>query len=135
MIKFLIYISVISLMLLGVYVIVPDSGVVEIHNADFYFETSIGIFSIFLTTASLFISLVILFIFWILRIPNTLKTALGGYFYKKKVEKMLDVMYLAETGKLKEASKKYDEKDFHIMNHDMIKRVKEQIHDFNKKSK
>jgi len=135
MVKFLIYVAVISLMLLGVYIIMPDSGIVEIHNADFYFETSIAVFSMFLTTASLILSLVILFIFWILRLPGTLKSALDNYFYKKKVEKMLDVMYLAETGKLKEASKKYDEKDFEVMSHDMISRVKRQILDFQKRSK
>ncbi|MCH9753910.1 MAG: hypothetical protein K0T99_03310 [Alphaproteobacteria bacterium] len=114
---------------------VPDSGIVEIHNADFYFETSIAVFSMFLTTSSLILSLIILFIFWILRLPGTLKSAFDNYFYKKKVVKMLDVMYLAETGKLKEASKKYDKKDFEIMEHDMVKRVQNHILDFQKKSK
>lgn len=135
MVKFLIYVTVVFLLVLGIYVLVPDYGVVEIRNENFYFETSIEIFVIVLTVFGLVLSLAVLFIFWILRLPSIVKAALNDYFYKKKVENILDVMYLVDSGRLKDASKKYNEKDFDVINHKMIDKIKDQILEFKKKSK
>ena len=133
MVRFLIYIVVVSLMFLGVYTLGPDSGVVEIHNENFYFETSIAVFFILLIIVSILISLLILLLFWVLKLPSRLKSALDNYFYKKKVEKMLDIIYLVWTKKLKEADKKYNIKDFEFMNHQMLEEVKQEISEYKKK--
>jgi len=120
---------------LGIYVLVPNYGVVQIHNENFYFETSIEVFAMFLTIFGLVLSLAILLIFWILRLPSIVKSALNGYFYKKKIENILDIMYLMDSGHLKDASKKYNEKDFDVIDHKMIDKIKDQILAFKKKSK
>jgi len=134
MVRFLIYLALIFSSILCVYIFVPDFGVVEVHNENFYFETSIEVFTVFLTLIALIFSLVVLFIFWILRLPSTLRTALSGYFYKKKVEKLLDIVYLVDTGHLKEASKKYVKNDFDVIDHKMVEKVKQKILEFKKES-
>lgn len=135
MVKFLIYVTVIFLFVLGIYVLVPDYGVVEVRNENFYFETSIEILVIVLTVFGLILSLAVLFIFWILRLPSIVKSTLDNYFYKKKVENILDIMYLMDSGHLKDASKKYNEKDFRVIDHKMVDKIKNRILDFKKNSK
>lgn len=126
MFKLLVYVVVIALMLFGVYAFIPDSGVVEITSDNYYVSGSVTIFFVFAVFFVLALFFLVSFVLWVLRLPSSVKSALDGYLYRKKVEKMLDIIYLIETGKTKEACK-YKDKDFIFPDHPMVELVKKKI--------
>jgi uncharacterized protein HemY len=127
MFKLLAYVVVIAITLFGVYAFIPESGIVEITSDNYYVSGSITMFFVFAVFFVLSLFFLISFMLWILRLPSSMKSVLDSYFYRKKVEKMLDIIYLIETGKDKEACSKYKEKDFILPDHPMVELVKKKI--------
>ena len=135
MLKFLVHVAVISLIILGVYIVMPESGIVEIKSEDIYFESSVVVFSVLLVFISFILLFVVSFIFWILRLPGSVRSAVDGYRYKKKIEKMLDILYLVDINKIKEARKKYRDKDFESMDHPMLESLQRKLDTDHEKDK
>lgn len=127
MLKLLVYVCVIALTLFGVYAFVPESGFVQIRSDEYFISGSVTVFFIISVFFVFVLFFIISFVLWIMRIPSNVRSALEDYMYRKKVAKMLDIMYLIETGKTKEASHKYKEKDFLLIDHPMVKLVKEKV--------
>ena len=94
MLKLLAYVIVIALALFGVYAFIPESGIVEITSDDYYVSGSIAMFFVFAVFFVLSLLFLISFVLWILRLPSSMKSVLDGYFYRKKVEKMLDIIFI-----------------------------------------
>lgn len=133
MIRLLAYIIIITLIILGVYVLGPESGTVEIYNDNFRIETSVPVFAGLAALGAVALSLLLSFIFWIIGLQTKIKNSLNSFFYKRKVLKMLDLLQLVHKNKLKEASKKYDLNSFSFIEHEFLDEIREEITSHKKK--
>jgi hypothetical protein len=133
MIRLLAYIIIITIIILGVYLLGPNSGTVEIYNDNFRIETSISVFIGLAALGAVMLSLLISFIFWLVGLQTKIKNSLNKFFYKRKVLKMLDLLDLVYHNKLREASKKYDLSSFTFIEHEFLDEIRQKISSYKKK--
>jgi|GEM_PF-1812518 len=134
MVKFLIYIVLLGLFILGIYALGPDSGYIEIHSKDFYIETSLTVFCTIFAISAILLALLMMLIVWVIKVPARLKSVLDNYAHKRKIDRILDITYLVWNKKMKEAAKKYNNDDFEIMHHPLLDEIQQQIYSYKKKS-
>ena len=135
MFKLFVYVFVITLTLFGVYAFVPESGFVQIRSDDYFVSGSVAIFFVMAVCFVFALLFLVSLVIWIMRIPSNVRSALEDYMYRKKVARMLDIMYLVETGKIKEASRKYKERDLVLLEHPMVKLVKKKVEKYSEDEK
>ncbi len=124
MLKFLLYSIIFVLLLSGIYLAFPDIGEITINTKSFYLDTTLTVLLVTICTSMLIFTLVIYLIFWLISLPNKVKTLHHNYVYKNKIKSILNMLCIIESKNADKIKKAYDEKILEKFNHPIVNVIK-----------